>query len=78
MLDLAGLTVALATAAGFSYLGHVIALHAAIRDGDLVGRPSYWQLSAVRAARGKGEPVHLVAHEDVVVLRKKGGEADGR
>ena len=35
MLDLAGLTVALATEAGFSYLGHVIALHAAIRDGDL-------------------------------------------
>ena len=29
MLDLAGLTVALATRAGFSYLGHVIALHAA-------------------------------------------------
>src|ERR1700678_527445 len=33
--DLAGLTVALAADAGFSYLGHVIALHAAIRDGEL-------------------------------------------
>lgn len=78
LLDLAALTVELGQRAGFSYLGHVVALHAAIRDGALVGRPSYWQLSAVRAARGKGEPVHLVAHEDVVVLRKKGGEADGR
>ena len=46
--DLAGLTVALATGAGFSYLGHVIALHAAVRDGDLVARPSYWQLTQVR------------------------------
>ena len=67
-LDLAGLTVALATAAGFSYLGHVIALHAAIRDGDLVARPSYWQTTQIRHARAKGEPAHLVAHEDVTVF----------
>ena len=63
--DLAGLTAALATAAGFSYLGHVIALHAAVRDGDLAGRPSYWQATQVRHARERGEPAHLVAHEDV-------------
>ena len=63
--DLAGLTVTLATAAGFSYLGHVIALHAAVRDGDLAGRPSYWQATQVRHARERGEPAHLVAHEDV-------------
>ena len=69
-LDLAGLTVALATAAGFSYLGHVIALHAAIRDGDLVGRPSYWQTTQIRHARAKGEPAHLVAHEDVTVFSR--------
>jgi modification methylase len=69
-LDLAGLTVALATAAGFSYLGHVIALHAAIRDGDLVGRPSYWQATQIRHARAKGEPAHLVAHEDVSVFTR--------
>ncbi|MDA8313905.1 MAG: class I SAM-dependent methyltransferase [Actinomycetota bacterium] len=78
LLDLAVLTVELGRRAGFTYLGHVIALHAAIRDGALVGRPSYWQLSAVRAARARGEPVHLVAHEDVLVLRKEGGDADGR
>jgi modification methylase len=63
--DLAGLTVALATAAGFSYLSHVIALHAAVRDGDLAGRPSYWQATQLRHARERGEPAHLVAHEDV-------------
>jgi len=64
-LDLAGLTVTLATAAGFTYLQHVIALHAAIRDGDLVARPSYWQTTQIRHARDRGEPAHLVAHEDV-------------
>jgi len=69
-LDLAGLTVALAREAGFTYLQHVIALHVAIRDGALVGRPSFWQLTSVRKARAKGEPAHLVAHEDLVVLLK--------
>jgi hypothetical protein len=63
--DLAGLTVRLASAAGFAYLGHIIALHAAIRDGDLVARPSYWQTTQIRHARSRGEPAHLVAHEDV-------------
>jgi hypothetical protein len=68
MLDLAGLTVTLATGAGFAYLCHVIALHAAVRDGDLAARPSYWQLTQVRHARGRSEPAHLVAHEDVTVF----------
>ena len=53
---------------GFSYLGHVIALHAAVRDSGLVARPSYWQITQVRHARAKGEPAHLVAHEDVTVF----------
>lgn len=77
LLDLAALTVTLAQAAGFTYLQHVIALHAAIRDDDLVGRPSYWQLAAVRAARAKGGPAHLVAHEDVTVFAKPGDPGQG-
>jgi tRNA G10 N-methylase Trm11 len=77
LLDLAALTVALARIAGFLYLQHVVALHAAVRDGDLVGRPSYWQLAAVRAARAKGLAVHLVAHEDVTVFVKPSGEVAG-
>ena len=68
LFDLASVTVGLATEAGFSYLGHVIALHAAVRDSGLVARPSYWQITQVRHARAKGEPAHLVAHEDVTVF----------
>ena len=83
LLDLAALTVTLAGQAGFTYLQHVVALHAAVRDSALVGRPSYWQLTAVRAARTKGLPVHLVAHEDVIVMAKpatssRKGSASGR
>ena len=67
-LDLAGLTVALAEAAGFTYLQHVIALHAAVRDGDLVARPSFWQRTQTHKARTRGEPAHLVVHEDLCVF----------
>ena len=68
-LDLAGLTVALAEAAGFTYLQHVVALHAAIRDDQLVGRPSFWQTLQLRKAHERGEPAHLVVHEDIEVLQ---------
>ena len=67
-LDLAGLTVALAEAAGFTYLQHVVALHAAVRGDDLVARPSFWQTVQLRRAHERGEPVHLVVHEDLEVL----------
>src|SRR6266545_7354941 len=46
--DLATVTVQLATQAGFAYLQHVVALLAAVRDGDLHARPSFWQLTQTR------------------------------
>lgn len=42
----------------------------AVRDGRLVARPSFSQLQQVRTARGKGIPMHLVTHEDVLDLAK--------
>ncbi len=67
-LDLAGLTVALAEAAGFTYLQHVVALHAAVRGGDLVARPSFWQRTQTQKARTRGEPALLIVREDRCVL----------
>jgi modification methylase len=69
--DLAAATVELAERAGFGYLQHLIALHAAVRDGQLVARPSFWQLTQTRRARARGEPAHLVVHEDVLVLTRR-------
>jgi modification methylase len=66
--DLATVTVRLAEAAGLGYLQHIVALHTAIRDGALVARPSFWQLTQTRKARAKGEPAHLVVHEDVLIF----------
>src|SRR6266545_7379277 len=68
--DLATVTVQLATQAGFAYLQHVVALLAAVRDGDLHARPSFWQLTQTREARARGQPAHLVVHEDVLVFTR--------
>jgi modification methylase len=70
LLDLAGASVELCQASGLQYWQHVIALHAAIRDDRLVPRPSFWQLSTLRKALDRGERIHLVVHEDVLVFRK--------
>ena len=68
--DLATATVQLANQAGFGYLQHILALHTAVRHGGLVARPSFWQLTQTRKARARGEPAHLVVHEDVLVFTK--------
>jgi modification methylase len=70
MHDLCGDTVELCQHAGFLYWQHVIALHAAVRDSELVPRPSFWQLSTIRKGLARGERLHLVCHEDVLVFRK--------
>jgi modification methylase len=70
LLDLASITIDAARGAGFGYLQHNVALHAALRDGELVSRPSFWQLSQTQRARAAGLPLHLVAHEDVLVFIK--------
>jgi DNA modification methylase len=68
--DLAGDTIELCRAAGLQYWQHVIALLAGIRDDELLPRPSFWQLTQIRKAVTRGERVHLVCHEDVLVFRK--------
>lgn len=72
LFDLAAATVSLAQDAGFRYVQHVVALLAGVRDGTLIGRPSFWQRLQVGKARERGEPVHLVCHEDVLVFVKPG------
>jgi len=69
--DLASTTIRLAEQAGLGYLQHLIALHAAVRDSELVTRPSFWQLTQTRKARARGEPAHLVVHEDVLVFARR-------
>lgn len=76
VFDLTTATVRLGRQAGLVYLQHVIALHAAIRDGRLVASPSLRQRINIRNARARGLPVHLQVHEDVVVFQRPTGAAD--
>lgn len=70
LIDLVGMTVALAQSAGFAYREHVIALLAAVRGDALLPRPSFWQRLQVGAARSRGEPVCHVGHEDILVFAR--------
>jgi modification methylase len=70
LVDLPSAVIAAGTAAGLTPVERCVALLAAVRAGHLVARPSFFQLQQVRRARTVGVPLHLIAHEDVLVLAK--------
>ncbi len=70
LVDLPSAVLTAGTAAGFVPLERCVALLAAVRGGRLVARPSFFQLQQVRKARAAGVPMHLIAHEDLLVLGK--------
>jgi hypothetical protein len=47
-----------------------VALLAGVRGGQLISRPSFFQLDNTRKARARGEAWHLIVHEDVLIFRK--------
>jgi len=68
--NIAGDTITLCQQTGLVFQQHIIALLAALRDGELLPRPSYFQLTHIRQARARGERTHLVCHEDVLVFQR--------
>jgi modification methylase len=68
--NLSGETIALCEDTGLLYWQRIIGLLATIHDSELVMRPSFWQMLYTRRRRALGERTHVVAHEDVLVLRK--------
>ncbi|WBB69125.1 DNA methyltransferase [Micromonospora sp. WMMD812] len=69
-IDLPGELLTVAQSVGLTPVQRCAALLAAVRDGQIVHRASMFGLMAVRKSRAQGLPVHLVAHEDVLVLRR--------
>jgi hypothetical protein len=67
--------IAAGVRAGLVPTERCVALLAAVRDGHLVARPSFFQLQAVRKARTAGTPLHLITHEDVLIFRRPGKSA---
>ncbi|WDQ02238.1 DNA methyltransferase [Micromonospora chalcea] len=70
LIDLPGELLAVAQSVGLIPVERCAAMLAAVRDGQIVHRANMFGLMAVRRARDEGVPVHLVAHEDVLVLRR--------
>ncbi len=63
-------TITLCEQAGFHLYQHNVAVLAAVRGAELAPRASFWQLLHLRRARTQGEPLSLVAHEDVLIFRR--------
>ncbi|MEU8158802.1 TRM11 family SAM-dependent methyltransferase [Micromonospora parva] len=70
LIDLPSAVIAAGLRAGLAPTERCVALLAAVRDGQLVARPSFFQLQQVRKARTSGVPMHLIAHEDVLIFTK--------
>ena len=69
LVDLPGAILAAGAAAGLIPAERCVALLAGLRGQRLVPRPSFFQLDNLRKARARGEPWHLIVHEDVLVFR---------
>ena len=72
LIDLPGAVVRAASGAGFVLAERNVALLTGLRDGRLVPRASFFQLNNVRDARAHGLPHLVIAHEDVLVFRRRG------
>ena len=55
--------------AGLVPVARCVALLAGLRGGQLIPRPSFFQLDNIRKARRRGQPWHLMVHEDVLIFR---------
>ncbi|GGJ90068.1 hypothetical protein GCM10010123_19890 [Pilimelia anulata] len=73
LIDLPSAVVSAGRTAGLVPVAWLPASLGAVRDGRIIARPSFFQLGHVRKQRAAGVPMHLIAHEDVVLLRAPAG-----
>jgi modification methylase len=78
LVDLPGAILAAGAGAGLIPAERCVALLAGLRGQRLIPRPSFFQLDNIRKARARGEPWHLIVHEDVLIFRTPGTPAGSR
>ena len=69
LVDLPAAVLAAGASAGLIPAARCVALLAGLRGGHLMARPSFFQLDNLRKARRRGEPWHLIVHEDLLIFR---------
>src|SRR6266542_279748 len=80
LVDLPAAVLAAGASAGLIPAARCVALLAGLRGGRLIPRPSIFQLDNLRKARRRGEPWHLIVHEDLLIftapLKPEAGTAE--
>ncbi len=77
LVDLPAAVLAAGANAGLIPAARCVALLAGLRGGRLIPRPSFFQLDNLRKARRRGEPWHLIVHEDLLIFRAPPAAAAG-
>jgi SAM-dependent methyltransferase len=71
LIDLPSQVIACGVAAGLIPVERCVALLARVAERDLVARGSFFQRDFIRKQRDAGLPLHLIAHEDVILLQRR-------
>ncbi|QKV80724.1 TRM11 family methyltransferase [Amycolatopsis sp. Hca4] len=78
LIDLPSQVIACGVAAGLVPVERCVALLARAADTELVSRGSFFQRDFIRKQREAGLPLHLIAHEDVIIFRAEGEHTNRR
>ncbi|MBD2896238.1 hypothetical protein amrb99_51820 [Actinomadura sp. RB99] len=80
LVDLPGQVIATAEHHGLTLVDRLAALLCAIRDGRIITRASFFQMTEARRLRDHGIPAMATAHEDLLVFqaRTEPGAGGGR
>ncbi|MFE3317522.1 TRM11 family SAM-dependent methyltransferase [Nocardia sp. NPDC059195] len=70
LIDLPTHIITCATLAGLIPVERCVALLGRLADDDIIARSSFFQRDFIVKNREGGLPVHLIAHEDVIVLQR--------
>ncbi|MCR3721113.1 MULTISPECIES: TRM11 family SAM-dependent methyltransferase [Prauserella salsuginis group] len=70
LIDLPSQIIACGHAAGLEPVERCVALLARVANDTLIARGSFFQRDFIRKQREQGLPLHLISHEDVIVLAK--------
>lgn len=74
LIDLPSQIAACGQQAGLIPVERCVALLARVAEDDLVARGSFFQRDFIRKQREAGLPLHLIAHEDLLVFRRGAGD----
>jgi modification methylase len=73
LVDLPGQVITAGLDAGLTLIDCRRAVHAAVRDGHLHARHTFFQLVEARKARLRGIPISLIQHDDIAVFEVNSG-----